>query len=113
MDKGTLLERIDSLRLAVVNNDVEAICAAIDDFKIDTNRTSPLADFTRGVVIEAIKDYVEKNGGRWKVTRKNVYHEDTFDVYTTLDEVLVRNMVNAKYTSLGKLLSAYRKIETN
>lgn len=111
MTQDELLKRIDSLRLAVENSDIEAICTAINDFRIDTRYSTPLIDFTRDIVTKAIKEHVENHGGTLRVKRKGEYNNDTTDTYTITDGVLMRNRDNVKYTSLGKLLSAYRKIK--
>ena len=109
--KDKLLAQIDSLRNAVVNNDVSATISLISEIPIDTRSRSLVADFLRELMIASIIEYIGKRkSGKLKVERKGVYNESTFDYYLIKDGVLCRNGSDAKWSSIGKLYQAYKKI---
>ena len=44
------------------------------------------------------------------INRTNEYGDPTFDCYKIEESELIRNGSSARYTSLGKLYTAYKKI---
>lgn len=109
--KDKLLAQIDSLRNAVVNNDVPAMISLISEIPIDTRSRSLVDDFLRGLMIASITEYISKRKSeKLRIDRKNEYGDPTFDTYLMKDGVLCRNGSEAKWSSIGKLYQAYKKI---
>jgi hypothetical protein len=53
---------------------------------------------------------VQNKNDSIKISRKDVYHQETFDWYSLKDGELFRNGSNAIYTPIGKLYIAYKKL---
>lgn len=108
MTKEELVKQIDSLKAAVETENVAEIIGLMTSMRIDAAR-SPLCDFAKDIIINDVKDYVSKHD-KLKVDRKGVYGEITSDTYMMKDDVLVRNGTNVRFSSLGKIYQAYKKI---
>lgn len=109
--KDKLLAQIDNLRNAVVNNDVPTTISLISEIPIDTRSRSLVADYLRELMIASITEYISKRkSGKLKVERKSAYGESTFDFYLVKDGALCRNGSEAKWSAIGKLYQAYKKI---
>ena len=57
-----------------------------------------------------IKNYVENNQTPLIISRKAEYNIETKDYYTIKDNILYRNGHDTKWSSIGKLYHAYKKI---
>lgn len=109
--KDELIGKLDVLKDAVANENVESIIKMIGDFKIDTRFTSPLEEYAKDIIIQKIIDKVTKlKAHRLKVTRSTEYGGKTNDYYTIEDGVLKRNGNDIKWVSLGKLYAAYKQL---
>lgn len=109
--KDELLALIDSLRNAVVNNDVPATISLMSEIPVDTRKRSLIDDFLRELMTASIIEHIsKKKSGKLKVERKSVYGESTFDFYLVKDGVLYRNGSDVKWSAIGKLYQAYKKI---
>lgn len=103
-----LLERTET---AVRQQDVSTIIDCMNDFRIDNRKRSLLDEYARQICIETITEYIKtKNLSYLRISRKNEYNDDTYDRYVLDDGVLKRNGTDVKWTSLGKLYTAYKKI---
>ena len=109
MTKEELLAKIENLKSSVINHDVSGLISCIEDLHIDSRYNSPVIDYTHNLIVETIFDYVSEKG-KLKVTRKGEYGSDTFDVYIIDGNILKRNGTDVRYSSLGKLYQAYKKI---
>lgn len=111
----TLIALLDSCKAAIVNKDIVALITLAKSLGLDSNSSSPLLDFIRNLIIEDIKNFmVENKKNVIRVSRRNAYHEETFDWYSLQDGKLLRNRHTTNFDSIGKLYSAYKYIhETN
>lgn len=109
--KDQLISKIAKLKEAVENEDIPTLIESMKDFKIDTRCLSPIRDFTQQLLIQSIKDYMLKKEKKvFKVKRIADYQIETEDWYTIKDGVLHRNGGSCRYSSIGKLYKAYKKI---
>ena len=109
--KQKLIDLLTDFRIAVEQEDVVTLINMFDKLGIDTKRYNPLGKFVCGLMIEDIKKAVfKKKDGILKVSRKNEYHEKTYDFYKIKDNTLLRNGHEAEWSSIGKLYQAYKKI---
>lgn len=61
--------------------------------------------------MDDIKQYIiDKKLKKLRINRTNEYGDPTFDSYKIDEARLLRNNAPARYTSLGKLYTAYKKI---
>lgn len=96
---------------AVIKKDIVALIDSAKSLGIDGNSRSPLLDFIRNLIIEDIKDFMVQNKkDSIRISRKNVYHQETFDWYSLRDGELFRNGFKVTFDSIGKLYIAYKKI---
>ena len=110
--KQVLLTPIIELVKALYKEDIPTIIHLLDRNKIDLNYFSDIINYVKELLIDDIKVHLEccTRNKTLRVDRKNVYHSDTFDVYTIKDGVLCRAGVDARWTSVGKLYQAYKFI---
>jgi len=102
---------LDSCKDAVIKKDIVALISSAKSLGLDDNSRSLLLDFTKNLIIEDIKNFMiqnEKNS--IKISRKNVYHEETFDWYSLKDGELFRNGHKTTFDSVSKLYMAYKSI---
>jgi hypothetical protein len=114
MDKP-LIALLDSCKTSIIKKDIVALISLAKSFGLDNTSRSPLLDFIRNLIIEDIKDFMIQNKkDSIRISRKDVYHQETFDWYSLKDGELQRNGHTTKFDSIGKLYSAYKYIhETN
>ena len=110
--KQILLTPIIELVKALYKEDIPTIIHLLDRNKIDLNYFSDIINYVKELLIDDIKVHLEccTRNKTLRVDRKNVYHSDTFDVYTIKEGVLCRAGVDARWTSIGKLYQAYKFI---
>lgn len=109
--KDKLISKIAKLKEAVENEDIPTLIECMRDFKIDTMCWSLIYDFTQQLLIQSIKDYMlKKKKEVFKVKRIAEYQTKTEDWYTINDGILHRNGCSCRYTTIGKLYVAYKKI---
>ena len=102
---------LNDCKNAVIKRDIVALIDSAKSLGLDGNSNSPLLDFIKNLIIEDIKDFMIQNKkNSIKVSRKNVYHEETFDWYSLKNGELFRNGYKATFNSVGKLYTAYKRI---
>ena len=110
--KNNLLIRIDSLRNAVENEEIDILIHLIDDMGFDNRKSSMMMDFAKQIIINFISDYIKEKGlDTLRVKRTGEYGAETYDTYQRCKEGLFRNGTNVEWTSLGKLYQAYKYIK--
>lgn len=109
MLKDKLIKDLGDLQLAIQSEDIPTIIHQISTHKIESR---DLEEFTRGLLMDDIKQYIiDKRLEKLRINRTNEYGYPIFDCYKIGgDEQLIRNGSPARYTSLGKLYAAYKKI---
>lgn len=108
---NNVITLLDNCKTAVIEKDIVALIKSMRTLGLDNNSRSPLLDYTRNLIVEDIKDYMIQNKKETiRISRKNVYHEETFDWYSLKDGELFRNGFKVTFDSVGKLYSAYKKI---
>ena len=108
---NNIIALLDNCKNAVIKKDIVALISSAKSLGLDGNSRSPLLDFTKNLIIEDIKDFMTRNKkDSIKISRKNVYHEETFDWYTLKDGELFRNGNKVTFTSVGKLYVAYKQL---
>lgn len=96
---------------AVIKKDIVALIDSAKSLGLDSNSRSPLLDFIKNLIIEDIKDFMVQNKkDSIRISRKNVYHQETFDWYSLNNGALFRNGFKVTFDSIGKLYIAYKKI---
>jgi hypothetical protein len=110
--KQVLLTPIIELVKALYKEDIPAIIHLLDRTKIYLRYSSDVINYVKELLIEDIKIHIESCTRKrtLKVTRKDVYHNDTVDKYTIKDNILYRNGDDVTWTSIGKLYQAYKFI---
>ena len=102
---------LNNCRDAVIKKDIVALISSAKSLGLDGNSNSLLLDFIRNLIIEDIKNFMIQNKkNSIRISRKNVYHEETFDWYSLKDGELFRNGFKTTFTSVGKLYMAYKRI---
>lgn len=110
--KNNLLIKIDSLRNAIENEDIDILIHLIDNMGFDNRRSSMVIDFAQQIIINFISNYIKEKGlDTLRVKRTGEYGTETYDIYQRCKEGLFRNGTNAQWTSLGKLYQAYKYIK--
>jgi len=110
--KNVLLIKIDSLRNAIENEDIDTLIHLIDNMGFDDRKSSLMIDFAKQTIINFILDYIKEKGlDTLKVERTGEYGIETYDTYQRCKEELFRNGTNVRWTSLGKLYQAYKYIK--
>ena len=107
--KQDLLNKIDELKIAIESEDVQLLLTLAEYIGVNYRTRSPILDFLHSLLVEDIRDYVNKKG-KLKIERTSEYNIKTSDVYTIKDSVLTRNGFDVKWSSIGKLYQAYKKI---
>lgn len=109
---NNIVELLERTKTAVREQDISSIIDCMNDLRIDDRRRSLLEEYASQICIETITEYIKtKNLSRLRISRKNVYHDDTFDIYMLDDGVLKRNGTDVKWNgSLGRLYTAYKQI---
>ena len=110
--KNDLLIKIDSLRNAVENEDIDILIHLIDNMGFDNRKSSMVMDFAKQIIVNFISDYIKEKGlDTLRVKRTGEYDTKTYDTYKRCKEGLFRNGTNVQWTSLGKLYQAYKYIK--
>lgn len=110
--KNDLLIKIDNLRNAVENEDIDILIYLIDNMGFDNRKSSMIMNFAKQIIINFISDYIkEKDLDTLRVKRIGEYSTETYDTYQRCKEELLRNGTNVRWTSLGKLYQAYKYIK--
>ena len=110
--KNDLLIKIDSLRNAIENEDIDMLIHLIDSMGFDNRKSSIIMDFVKQIIINFISDYIKEKGlDTLRVKRTGEYGTETYDTYQRCKEELFRNGTNVQWTSLGKLYQAYKYIK--
>lgn len=108
---NNIITLLDNCKDAIIKKDIVAFISSAKSLGLDGNSNSPLLDFVRNLIIEDIKNFMIHNKKNpIKVSRKDVYHIETFDWYSLKDGELFRNGHKAFYSSIGKLYTAYKRI---
>lgn len=106
-----IITLLSNCKNAVIKKDIIALINSAKALGLDGNSRSPLLDFIRNLIIEDIKNFIVQNKkDSIRISRKNAYHEDTFDWYSLKDGELFRNGSKVTFASIGKLYIAYKKI---
>ena len=106
-----IITLLDNCKDAVTNKDIVTLIDSAKSLGLDGNSRSPLLDFIRNLIIEDIKDFlVQSKKDSIRISRKNVYHQETFDWYSLRDGELFRNGFKVTFDSVGKLYIAYKRI---
>lgn len=106
-----LIILLDNCKDAVIKKDIVALISSAKSLGLDGNSRSPLLEFIRNLIIEDIKNFIVQNKkDSIRISRKNAYHQDTFDWYSLKDGELFRNGFKATFDSISKLYIAYKRI---
>lgn len=106
-----LITLLDTCKDAIIKKDIVTLIGSAKSIGLDGNSSSPLLDFIKSLIMEDIKDFMVQNKkSSIKISRNNVYHEETFDYYSLKDGELFRNGHKTTFDSVGKLYTAYKKI---
>lgn len=109
--KENIITLLDNCKNAVIKKDIVALIGYAKSLGLDNNSRSPLLDFIRNLIVEDIKDFMIQNKkDSIRVSRKNVYHQETFDWYSLKDGELFRNGYKVTFDAIGKLYMAYKRI---
>lgn len=109
--KENIITLLDNCKNAVINRDIVSLIDLAKSLGLDGYSRSPLLDFIKNLIIEDIKDFMIQNKkNSIKISRKNVYHQETFDWYYLKDRELFRNGSKVIFDSIGKLYTAYKRI---
>lgn len=108
--KEKLISQIEGLQRAIDSEDIPALINFMETLRIDTRYWSPIYDFTHQLLAKSIKDYILGKKKVLRIKRLAEYQIETTDVYSVKDDVLYRNGADCKWTSVGKLYSAYKQI---
>lgn len=110
--KNDLLIKIDSLKSAVENEDIDILIHLIDNMGFDDRKPSLIMEFAKQIIVNFISDYIKKRGlDTLRVKRTSVYGTEIYDTYQRDKENLLRNGNKIQWTSLGKLYQAYEYIK--
>lgn len=108
MLKNDLIKDLVDLQSAIQSEDIPAI---INQMSTHDIQFRDLGEFTRGLLMDDIKQYIiYKKKEKLRINRTNEYGDPTFDYYKIEGGELIRNGSSARYISLGKLYTAYKKI---
>ena len=106
-----IITLLDDCKAAIIKKDIVALIGSAKSLGLDGNSRSPLLDFIRNLIIEDIKNFmVQSKKDSIRISRKNVYHQETFDWYSLRDGELFRNGFKVTFDSIGKLYIAYKRI---
>lgn len=110
--KNDLLIKIDSLKSAVENEDIDILIHLIDNMGFDNRKPSLIREFAKQIIVNFISDYIKKRGlDTLRVKRPSVYGTEIYDTYQRDKENLLRNGNKIQWTSLSKLYYAYEYIK--
>lgn len=107
--KKEALEWITQLDSAVKNDDVHTLMRLINSSNL-VNYLPKIPNFVKVLLVNKIKNYVENNQTPLIISRTEAYNIETKDYYTIKDNILYRNGHDTKWSSIGKLYTAYKKI---
>lgn len=107
--KEHLLNNLTSLVDAVEAEDVTLLLNCMKSMGFSGMSSGPICDYAHDLLVKDISDYVSKKGVL-KVERTGEYGIKTEDYYRIDGAVLMRNGSDAKWSSIGKLYQAYKKI---
>lgn len=113
MTNNDIIALLDSCKDAIVKKDIITLVDTAErlGLSLSANFASPIINLISNLIIDDIKNFMIQNHEvKIKIIRKNIYHEETFDCYCLREGELLRNGVKAKFTSVGKLYAAYKKI---
>ena len=111
MEKENVIELLNSLKNAIESENVPTIINLMGKLRIDTSFYSPITDVCRELITATIKDAVSKTPKKCRrIQRKGEYGTTTYDYYKIENNVLKRNGYDTKFTSVGKLYTAYKII---
>jgi hypothetical protein len=106
-----IIALIKRLEDAVRMQDVPAIIDCMKDLAVDNRQRSILEKYTRQICIDVITDHItRKKLDKFVVSRKGEYSTTVKDIYVLDGDVLKRNGTDVKWSTLGKLYQAYKKI---
>lgn len=106
-----IIDLIKRLEDAVRMQDVPAIIDCMRDLAIDNRQSSILEKYASQICIDVITEHItRKKLDKFVVSRKGAYNDPTYDTYVLDGDVLKRNGTDVKWSSLGKLYQAYKKI---
>lgn len=108
--KKEALEWISQVDVAVKNEDVHSLMRLIKSSNL-ANYLPKIPDFVKLLLINKIQNYIENNQSPLIISRTAEYNIETKDYYTVKDNKLYRNGHEAKWSSIGKLYQAYKKID--
>jgi len=112
--KNDLLSKINNLRNAVENEEIDTLIQLIDDMGFDNRKSSMIMNFAKQIIINFISNYIKEKGlDTLRISRTGEYGTKTSDTYQRCKEELFRNGTNVQWTSLGKLYQAYKYIKEN
>lgn len=108
---NNMITLLDNCKNAIIKKDIDALINSAKSLGLDCNSCSPLLDFIRSLIIEDIKNFMVQNKkDSIRISRKNVYHQETFDWYSLKNGELFRNGFKVTFDSIGKLYIAYKRI---
>lgn len=108
---SNIITLLDNCKDAVIKKDIVNLISSAKSLGLDGNSRSPLLDFIRNLIVEDIKNFMIQNKkDSIQISRKNVYHQETFDWYSLKDGELFRNGFKVTFDSVGKLYMAYKRI---
>lgn len=110
--KQVLLTQIIELVKALYIEDIPTIIHLLDKVRIDSRYSSNVINYVKELLIEDIKIHLEccTRNRKIKITRKDVYNNNTANTYIIKDNILYCDGDDAKWTSIGKLYQAYKFI---
>lgn len=107
-----IIDLIKRLENAVRMQDVPAIIDCMRDLAVDNRQRSILENYARQICIDVITEHMtRKKLDKFVVSRKGEYGTTTCDIYVLDGDVLKRNGTDVKWSTLGKLYQAYKKIK--
>ena len=108
--KNKLINDVELLLENIKTENVSGLVDSIKDLELDRH-FSPIIRFGCSIIISTIKNYIIKNKkASLRVKRKGEYNIETTDVYIVKNDILYRNGSDTKWTSFGKLYTAYKQI---
>ena len=108
--KKEALEYLTQLDVAVKNDDVHSLMQLIKSSNL-ANYLPKIPNFVKVLLINKIQNYIENNQSPLIISRTEAYNIETKDYYTIKDNKLYRNGHEAKWSAIGKLYQAYKKID--
>lgn len=110
--KEHLLNNLSSLTNAIECEDITLLLNCMKNMGFSGISSGPICDYAHDLLVKDISDYVSKKGVL-KVERIGEYGIKTEDCYRIKGAVLMRNGSDTKWSSIGKLYQAYKKIHSD